>query len=139
MHCELTVALNLCVQGLGLTLGAALMDVKKATTLASVIMLTLLLAGGYYIQNTPVWIRWIKYLSVSYFSYKLQLAAQYSTDQTYPCSTNPTGLCRVADYPAVANVGLDKLGLSVMALAIMLVGYRLMAYFFLMRIKGHDK
>ncbi|KAG0616160.1 hypothetical protein M758_5G094500 [Ceratodon purpureus] len=126
-------------QGLGLTLGAALMDVKKATTLASVIMLTLLLAGGYYIQNTPVWIRWIKYLSVSYFSYKLQLAAQYSTDQTYPCATNPSGLCRVVDYPAVANVGLDKLGLSAMALAIMLVGYRLLAYFFLNRIKGHDK
>lgn len=115
------------------------MEVKKATTLASVIMLTLLLAGGYYIQNTPVWIRWIKYLSVSYFSYKLQLAAQYSTDQLYSCSTDPSGLCRIVDYPAVANVGLDKLGLSVMALAIMLVGYRLMAYFFLNRIKGHDK
>ena len=139
MHCVLIVSLNWCVQGLGLTLGAALMDVKKATTLASVIMLTLLLAGGYYIQNTPVWISWIKYLSVSYFSYKLQLGAQFSRHQTYPCSTDPSGQCLIADYPAVYNVGLDKLGLSCMALAIMLVGYRLMAYFFLSRIKGHDK
>nr|XP_024379444.1 ABC transporter G family member 14-like isoform X3 [Physcomitrium patens] len=126
-------------QGLGLTLGAALMDVKKATTLASVIMLTLLLAGGYYIQNTPKWIAWIKYLSVSYWSYKLQLAAQYSPDQTYACSTGSSGRCRIADYPAVANVGLDQLGIAAMAMAIMLVGYRLSAYFFLSRIKGHDK
>lgn len=36
-------------QGLGLALGAMLMDVKQATTLASVTMLVLLLAGGYYI------------------------------------------------------------------------------------------
>jgi len=115
------------------------MDVKKATTLASVIMLTLLLAGGYFIQDTPVWIRWIKYLSVSYFSYKLQLGAQYSQDQTYPCTTDPSGRCRVAEYPAVKNVGIDHLGIAAMALVIMLVAYRLMAYFFLTRIKGHDK
>lgn len=115
------------------------MDVKKATTLASVIMLTLLLAGGYYIQDTPKWIGWIKYLSVSYWGYKLQLAAQYSSDQTYPCYTVPSGRCRIADYPAVANVGLDHLGIAAMALAIMLFGYRLSAYFFLSRIKGYDK
>lgn len=112
------------------------MDVKRATTMASILMLAFLLAGGYYVQKTPIWIGWIKYMSFSYYSYKLQLAAQYSPDQTYPC---PTGECLIADYPAVRDVGIDRLGLAVMAMAIMLVGYRLIAYFFLLRMKGIGK
>lgn len=38
------------LQGLGLTIGAAFMDVKKASTLASVIIMTSMLSGGFFIQ-----------------------------------------------------------------------------------------
>lgn len=125
-----------CVQGLGMAIGAGLMDVKQGSALASVMMLTFLLAGGYYIQKTPVWIGWIKYVSPSYYSYKLQLASQFSANQTYNCAT---GKCLIAEYPAVQNVGLNHLGLATGAMAIMVVGYRLIAYIFLQRMKGLDK
>ncbi|GLJ24522.1 hypothetical protein SUGI_0468540 [Cryptomeria japonica] len=39
-------------QGLGLAIGAAMMDVKKATTLASVLVLAFMIAGGYFVQDT---------------------------------------------------------------------------------------
>ncbi|TXG58053.1 hypothetical protein EZV62_015882 [Acer yangbiense] len=37
-------------QGLGLAIGATLMDLKKATTLASVTVMTFMLAGGYFVK-----------------------------------------------------------------------------------------
>jgi len=61
-------------QGLGLALGAMVMDLKSATTLGSVIMLTFLL-GGYFVQNVPAFIAWIKYISVGHYTYKLLLGS----------------------------------------------------------------
>lgn len=37
-------------QGLGLAIGASLMDVRKATTLASVTVMTFMLAGGFFVK-----------------------------------------------------------------------------------------
>lgn len=36
-------------QGFGLAIGASLMDLKKATTLASVTVMTFMLAGGFFV------------------------------------------------------------------------------------------
>lgn len=123
----------LVAQGLGLTLGAVVMDLKSATTLGSVIMLTFLLAGGYYVQHVPIFIGWIKYISLSYYSYKLLLGSQYGIDETYVCG--PDGrTCLVREFPGIEKVGLREQGVAAAALAIMLVGYRLIAYMALTRI-----
>jgi len=37
-------------QGLGLAIGASLMDLKKATTLVSIIVMTFTLDGGYFLK-----------------------------------------------------------------------------------------
>lgn len=37
-------------QGLGLAIGASLMDLKRATTLASVTVMTFMLAGGFFVS-----------------------------------------------------------------------------------------
>ncbi|BBH10098.1 ABC-2 type transporter family protein, partial [Prunus dulcis] len=55
----------LCIvaaQGLGLAIGATLMDLKRATTLAS---------------KVPVFISWIRYMSFNYHTYRLLLKVQY--------------------------------------------------------------
>lgn len=119
-------------QSLGLALGALVMDLKSATTLGSVLMLTFLLAGGYYVQHVPAFISWIKHISLSHYTFKLLLISQYSADEMYPCGSNAT--CAVGEFPMIKMVGLDNVGVSIMALAIMLVGYRLIAYLALMRI-----
>ncbi|KAI3466139.1 hypothetical protein Pfo_022802 [Paulownia fortunei] len=122
----------LCSQGLGLAIGAAVMDQKSATVLGSVIMLTFLLASGYYVQHVPGFINWIKYISISQYTFKLLLGSQYKPGETYPCAPNKT--CLVEDFASVKPVGLDGHAISVIALAIMIVGYRLIAYLALMRI-----
>ncbi|OVA10192.1 ABC transporter-like [Macleaya cordata] len=113
-------------QGLGLALGAILMDVKQATTLASVTMLVFLLAGGYYIQHIPRFIAWLKYVSFSYYCYKLLIGVQYTDKDYYDCGFGEH--CKVLEFPAIEHLGLSYKGWDVFALILMLVGYRLLAY-----------
>ncbi|CAN1306275.1 ABC transporter G family member 14 [Linum perenne] len=120
-------------QSLGLAIGAILMDIKQATTLASVTTLVFLIAGGYYVQQIPPFIVWLKYLSYSYYCYKLLLGVQYKEDDYYECSKGV--LCRVGDYPAIKSMGLDNLWMDVCIMALMLVGYRLIAYLALHRVQ----
>ncbi|KAK3032589.1 hypothetical protein RJ639_037353 [Escallonia herrerae] len=130
----LVVLYNVLVaQSLGLAIGAILMDVKKATTLGSVTTLVFLIAGGYYIQQIPPFIVWLKYLSYSYYCYKLLLGVQYNESDYYECSKGV--YCRVADFPAVRSVGLNHLLIDVSIMALMLVGYRLIAYLALHRVR----
>ncbi|GAV82979.1 ABC_tran domain-containing protein/ABC2_membrane domain-containing protein [Cephalotus follicularis] len=128
----LVLLLNVLVsQGLGLALGALVMDQRSVTTLGSVTMMSFQLASGYYVQHVPAFIAWIKYLSINHYSYKLLIRSQYNPSDTYPCGS---GVCSIAEYPGIKEVGLDGQAISVFALAIMLVGYRLIAYIALMRI-----
>lgn len=121
------ILLNVLVsQGLGLALGAILMDVKQATTLSSVLMLVFLLASGYYIQHIPMFINWLKYISFSHYCYKLLIGVQYSRNEVYECGIGK--YCEVLEFPAIKYLGIDNLVLDVVALAVMLVVYRLLAY-----------
>ncbi|KAF3675199.1 ABC transporter G family member 14 [Capsicum annuum] len=120
-------------QSLGLAYGALLMDVKQATTLASVTTLVFLIAGGYYIQQIPPFIVWLKYLSYSYYCYKLLLGVQYNDNDYYECSKGV--YCQVAEFPAIKSVGLNNMWMDVFIMALMLVGYRLVAYLALNRVR----
>ncbi|KAG5414129.1 hypothetical protein IGI04_001696 [Brassica rapa subsp. trilocularis] len=120
--------------GLGLALGALVMDQKTATTLGSVMMLTFLLAGGYYVRHVPVFIAWIKYVSISYYTYKLLILGQYTENEWYPCGENGNSKCHVGDFEGIKLIGFHSGLASSFALAAMLVGYRVVAYFALMRI-----
>ncbi|KAH7332371.1 hypothetical protein KP509_20G084300 [Ceratopteris richardii] len=102
-------------QGVGFCIGAAIMDVQKASTLASVIVLGFMLAGGYFIQNIPPFIGWVKYLSFQAHTYKILTYIQYED---------------------AVNVRLHgDLANSVLALAVMVVAYRAIAYISLRRMK----
>ncbi|KAI3792886.1 hypothetical protein L2E82_06777 [Cichorium intybus] len=130
----LVVLYNVLVaQSLGLAIGAILMDVKQATTLASVTTLVFLIAGGYYIQQIPAFIVWLKYLSYSYYGYKLLLGVQFNEKDVYECSKGV--YCHVVDFPGVKSVGLKNLHIDLAAMGLMLIGYRLIAYLALHRVR----
>ncbi|CAE6075969.1 unnamed protein product [Arabidopsis arenosa] len=114
----------LCIvaaQGLGLAIGASLMDLKKATTLASVTVMTFMLAGGYFVKKVPNFIAWIRFMSFNYHTYKLLVKVQYEE--------------------IMHNVNGEEIesGLKeVSALVAMIIGYRLLAYLSLRRMKLHS-
>ncbi|KAL3839377.1 hypothetical protein ACJIZ3_023968 [Penstemon smallii] len=117
------VTVFLCIiaaQGLGLAIGATLMDLKKATTLASVTVMTFMLAGGYFVKDVPVFISWLRYLSFNYHTYKLLLKVQYE---------------HISD--SINGVEIGNGYKEVGVLAAMVVGYRLLAYISLRRMKLH--
>ncbi|XP_021858980.1 ABC transporter G family member 22-like isoform X2 [Spinacia oleracea] len=111
----------LCIvaaQGLGLAIGASLMDIKKATTLGSVTVMTFMLAGGYFVKKVPVFISWIRYLSFNYHTYRLLLKVHYENH------VRPRNLMKF-------DSGLMEVG----ALVAMVFGYRLLAYIALRRMR----
>ncbi|KAK4281756.1 hypothetical protein QN277_013211 [Acacia crassicarpa] len=111
----------LCIvaaQGLGLAIGATLMDLKKATTLASVTVMAFMLAGGFFVKEVPKFISWIRYISFNYHTYKLLLKVQYG------------GLSR-----GINGIRIDDGWTEVGALIAMVFGYRLLAYLSLRRMK----
>ncbi|KAL6273262.1 hypothetical protein ACE6H2_023954 [Prunus campanulata] len=111
----------LCIvaaQGLGLAIGATLMDLKRATTLASVTVMTFMLAGGFFVKKVPVFISWIRYMSFNYHTYRLLLKVQFE-DIT----------------PAINGLSTDCGLTGVGALVAMVFGYRLLAYLSLRRMK----
>ncbi|XP_047318605.1 ABC transporter G family member 9-like [Impatiens glandulifera] len=122
--------------GFGLAIGAMVMDQKLAITLASMTFLTLLLAAGYYVQHVPNFVSWIKYASFTQYVFKLLLDSQFKQDDTYPCDN---GTCLVRDFPSVKAVGLGDQAMSILALMLMLVFLRVVAYIALMRIGVTNK
>lgn len=73
-----TLLLSMFVaQSLGLLLGSWLMNPKTAQTVAAVLMLTIVLTGGFFVQNIPSWIGWLKWLSYIYYALGILLYVQY--------------------------------------------------------------
>ncbi|KAH9331658.1 hypothetical protein KI387_003766 [Taxus chinensis] len=120
-------------QSMGVALGAAIRDAKQAAAFASVTVMTFLLLGGYYIQTVPPFIAWLKYVSIHYHVYKLLLGVQYTEENIHDyCKNNIT--CRVSDLHPNSTKPANLL-FDVVALGIMLVAYRLIAYVLLRRQK----
>ena len=119
-------------------LGAAVMEVKKATVFASVLLLTFMLAGGYYISSIPSFISWIKYVSFTYYAYQLVLKMQFYPSQTFDCGppSDPSSLsCSVQEAPAFRAIPLTDAWVDALALLAQVVLYRLLAYVALRRMK----
>ncbi|KFK41612.1 hypothetical protein AALP_AA2G151000 [Arabis alpina] len=133
----------LASQGLGLALGAAIMDAKKASTIVTVTMLAFVLTGGYYVNKVPSGMVWMKYISTTFYCYRLLIATQYGNGEEilrmYGCEPKGVGAaatttagCKFVEEEVIGDIGLWT---SVSALFLMFVGYRVLAYLALRRIK----
>ncbi|CAH8334738.1 unnamed protein product [Eruca vesicaria subsp. sativa] len=127
----------LASQGLGLALGAAIMDAKKASTIVTVTMLAFVLTGGYYVNKVPYGMVWMKYISTTFYCYRLLIAIQYGNGddilRMFGCKgTSMTAGCRFMEEEVVGDIGMWT---SVCVLFFMFVGYRVLAYMALRRIK----
>ena len=64
-------------QGLGLMIGAVFMDFQRSLVAAAVIMLTLMLLGGFYIERLPFWLEWAQYGSFISYTFRVMLEFGY--------------------------------------------------------------
>ncbi|XP_028806842.1 ABC transporter G family member 22-like [Neltuma alba] len=130
----LTIFLSvLAAQGLGQAISAAFLDVKKATTLASIVVMTFMLTGGFFSQQVPRFMSWVRYVSFNYHTYRLLLKIQYGC----VVSTSASG-CSESPLDKKRETILGR-GLEVGAMIIMIIIYRLIAYLFLRRMNIRTK
>lgn len=126
-------------QGLGLVLGALIMDAKQASTVVTVTMLAFVLIGGYYVHKVPHFMSWIKNVSTTFYSYRLFIYIQYGEGKRISSLLNCTSN---DNYRSSGRfVEEDIRGrfhplISVGVLLIMFVGYILLVYVALRYIQG---
>ncbi|KAI8557432.1 hypothetical protein RHMOL_Rhmol04G0010500 [Rhododendron molle] len=119
-------------QGAGEMFGAAVLSIKTAGMIASLVLMLFLLTGGYYVQHIPKFMRWMKYVSFMYYGFRLLLKVQYSGDELYDCESK--GGCRsLQSSPSFDTVNLSGGLEEVWVLLAMSLGYRLCAYICLRR------
>lgn len=123
----------LVAQGLGLAVGAVIMDAKQASTVVTITMLAFLLTGGFYVQNVPSCMTWVKYTSFTFYCYRLLVEAQYTKHELAALGFTHHGKRR--DIIGEELEGQVSTTVCVAALVAMFVGYRVLAYIALRRMK----
>ncbi|CAM6106595.1 unnamed protein product [Calypogeia fissa] len=120
--------------GLGLAIGACVTDLRKATTMASVILVAFFMAGGFFVQHVPPFIKWLEYMSFHYWGYALLLKVQYKSSQQINCG-EPTGCIPIEDSQALYGHKLGGGSKEVVILLAMIIFYRVVAYIGLRQMK----
>eukprot|EP00250_Pteridium_aquilinum_P017388 c23608_g2_i3 orf=356-2602(+) len=133
-HSNLQTERHLADQGMGIAIGAIMMDLKKATTLASVTLLTFMLSGGFFVQSIPSFISWIRHISYNYHTFKLLVKVQYDSGQLVDCDA-PTGCKKIVNSAIFHSLSVDGGAMEAIVLLSMIVGYRLIAYVALRQMK----
>nr|DAD29867.1 TPA_asm: hypothetical protein HUJ06_031335 [Nelumbo nucifera] len=118
--------------GAGELFGAAVLSIKRAGMIASLVLMLFLLTGGYYVQHIPAFMQWLKYISFMYYGFRLLLKVQYSGDQLYECG-NKGGCRSLQSSPTFDTVNLNGGLKEVWVLLAMALAYRLCAYVCLRR------
>jgi len=84
--CGVLCVVLLCVftgQGLGQFVGAAFDDIKIGQAVASVVIMFLVLLGGFFARNIPVWLSWVRFISP--FSYASNATMRLIFRKEIPC------------------------------------------------------
>lgn len=133
------LAYVLVSQGLGFAIGAIIMDAKHASTVVTVTMLAFVLTGGYYVHKVPAFMAWMKYISSTFYSYRLLIHVQYGHGREI---WNLLGCFQYGDKHASCRFIEEDIAGQISTvscigiLVIMFFGYRLLAYLALRRIKA---
>ena len=70
-------------ESFGLMVGASIDRIYRAMTTATVVILSMMLIGGFYVQNVPGFVAWIKYFSP--FKYAFDASRELIFDRDIPC------------------------------------------------------
>jgi len=134
-------------ESLGLMIGASIGEMDKALTVMTVFTLALMLMGGFFVENIPVFLTWAKYFSP--FKYAFDGSLQLVFDHDVPCDGSGTleSLCGGSSegYASAELVVSDFLGVqgsigfNVGMLVVISLVPRYFAYLALRAQKGGDR
>jgi energy-coupling factor transporter ATP-binding protein EcfA2 len=124
-------------QSLGVLISASVMDMSRAITVASVVMLGFMLVSQFYSTEIPPALAWIKYIGFPTYGYALLVFNEILPESSFPC-VDGEGFggfaCPVsgADVRSTIGVPLDSGG-CIGILVAMYMLYRFIGYVALRR------
>ncbi|CAF1036454.1 unnamed protein product [Adineta steineri] len=137
----------LVAESLGLLLGATMKNLEQAITAATILIMSLMLVGGFYVRNLPHWLGvWGKWVSFFKYSYDACLQLQFNGRHHYKCvdgsyvplcRNNSNGTFASEEALQYFDIGLS-IGLNFLVLFGMFVGFRFLAYLSLRFIKNNS-
>ena len=137
----------LVAESIGLLIGASLNRLDQALTVATVLLLSLMIVGGFFVRNLPHWLGvWSKWLSFFKYAYDACLQLQFKGDRIYQCvdgtiisscQNNLNGTFLSHEALNYFNVGL-QIGWNFLVLFGMFVVFRTLAYLALRFVKNHS-
>ena len=94
----LLTLIGFCAIALGMIIAAAAPTTEAATVFGPIIVVLMILFGGFYINvgTLPVWLQWVQYLSLMRIAFE-GLAVNEFTNLKFTCSdVNEGGVCILA-------------------------------------------
>ncbi|XP_078376593.1 protein white-like [Oculina patagonica] len=108
-----------------------------STALSGPLTLPLLILGGFFVENTtiPDWLFWLKYLSWFNYGFEALVVNQWDNYGNITCTESSNARCIYNGNEAIENRGLkeENLLIDVYGLLALTVGYRIIAFLFLLR------
>merc|ERR1711865_840978 len=136
-------------QAMGFLIGAGFDDVQVGQAVATVVVLFLMLLGGFFARNIPFWLSWVGYLSP--FKYASNAAMLVIFQNPVPCDGSGalSPLCAVDDTTTMVsahavltspNMNVElSIGVNILLLLVFCIVPRLFTYTILRRKKGGER
>lgn len=125
-----------CMAGesVGLFIGVTVPDFEHALVLGTVSQITLILVSGYFIENVPVFMSWLKYVSLTYYAFEACLTVEFG-GVSLECDGSGwlTKLCENRTHvpgELISQSLVDGLPLqySLLGITAIFIGFRVLAY-----------
>lgn len=131
--CGVQLLAALAGESIGLFIGTSTMDYEKAMVIATLVSLALMLTGGYFIENLPNFVRWIRYISPFKYSYNACLILVFN--QKIPCDGSNlieqcvNGATYVSGEIVAKSLGAtESAGINILLLIIFIFVFRIGSY-----------
>jgi len=134
-------------QAMGFLIGASFDDVQVGQAVATVVVLFLMLLGGFFARNIPIWLSWVGYLSP--FMYASNAAMLVIFRFPVPCDGSGalSPMCAVGDTTSLvaaedilASLSVTgTIGMNIALLLVFCTVPRLFTYIILRRKKGGER
>ncbi|PFX22027.1 Protein white [Stylophora pistillata] len=125
----------------GYTVSTLSPTVAVASAISAPLLLPLLLLGGFYVKNTtiPVWLSWLQYVSWFNYGFEAMLVNQWDGYGGKICSGKNKTDCISGDQ-VLNDLGVNKDNglIDIYALLALTIGFRFIAYLFLLK-KAYKK